>query len=166
MKELSPIQQRLEKRQCQPGEHYVDAGYMSGPNLKDSQVRAIDLIGPLPTIVTPQDRLPEGITQAQFQVDIQNMCVTCPQGLPLRTPPRWVTACVFSSRNRSVLLVNYALGVVQEKRVELSGSAPIMNKSGQLAADKKPKPSKRTTIFTIVAWKAPGPPWCAVMAYG
>jgi transposase len=164
--ELSPIQQRLEKRQCQPGEHYVDAGYMSGPNLKDSQVRAIDLIGPLPTIVTPQDRLPEGITQAQFQVDIQNMCVTCPQGLPLRTPPRWVTACVFSSRNRSVLLVNYALGVVQEKRVELSGSAPIMNKSGQLAADKKPKPSKRTTIFTIVAWKAPGPPWCAVMAYG
>lgn len=84
--ELSPIQLRLEKRRCKPSEHYVDAGYLSGPNLKDSQAREIDLIGPLPTIVTPQDRIPDGITHAQFQVDIQNMCVACPQGHTASNP--------------------------------------------------------------------------------
>jgi hypothetical protein len=50
--ELPNIQQRLEKRQCKPGEQYVDAGYMSGPNLANSQNLGIDLIGPLPTVVT------------------------------------------------------------------------------------------------------------------
>jgi hypothetical protein len=84
--ELAPIQQRLEKRHCKPGEHYVDAGYMSGPNLKDSQNRQIDLIGPLPVVVTPQDLLPDGITQAQFQVDATHQRVTCPQGHTVGNP--------------------------------------------------------------------------------
>lgn len=84
--ELSPIQQRLEKRQCKPAEHYVDAGYMSGPNLTDSHNLEIDLIGPLPTVVTPQDLIPNGITQAQFQVDAENNRVTCPQGHTVGNP--------------------------------------------------------------------------------
>jgi transposase len=84
--ELPRIQQRLEKRQCKPAEHYVDAGYMSGPNLKDSQNRKIDLIGPLPAVVTPQDLLPNGITQAQFQVDAIHKRVTCPHGQTVGNP--------------------------------------------------------------------------------
>ncbi|MBN1372405.1 MAG: IS1182 family transposase [Anaerolineaceae bacterium] len=84
--ELSPIQQRLEERRCKPAEHYVDAGYMSGPNLKESQNRQIDLIGPLSSVVTPQDRLPDGITQAQFKVDVENNRVTCPQGHTVGNP--------------------------------------------------------------------------------
>lgn len=78
--ELPAIQERLEQRKCKPAEQYVDAGYMSGPNLAGSQKKQIDLIGPLPTVVTPQDLLPNGITQAQFQIDTIRNIVTCPQG--------------------------------------------------------------------------------------
>lgn len=78
--ELPLIQDRLIKRQCKPGEHYVDAGYMSGPNLAHSHDLEIDLLGPLPEVVTPQDRLPDGVTQAQFQMDPQKKIAICPQG--------------------------------------------------------------------------------------
>jgi len=84
--ELPLIQARLIARQCQPGEHYVDAGYMSGPNLAHSQDLEIDLIGPLPEVVTPQDLLADGITQAQFQLDPQRKIATCPQGHQARNP--------------------------------------------------------------------------------
>jgi len=84
--ELSLIQDRLIERQCKPGEHYVDAGYMSGPNLAHSRDLEIDLIGPLPEVVTPQDLLPNGITQAQFQMDLEQKIATCPQGHQARNP--------------------------------------------------------------------------------
>jgi transposase len=84
--ELPHIQDRLIQRQCQPGEHYVDAGYMSGPNLAHSRDLEIDLIGPLPEVITPQERLPDGITQAQFQMDPQKKVVTCPKGHQARNP--------------------------------------------------------------------------------
>jgi transposase len=53
--ELPAIQERLATRDCLPAEHYVDAGYMSGPNLECSQKKHIDLIGPFPNFLTPQD---------------------------------------------------------------------------------------------------------------
>jgi len=84
--ELPAIQARLEQRDCLPSEHYVDAGYMSGPNLDSSQKKHIDLIGPLQTVTTPQDLLPNGITRAQFQIDAENQTVTCPQGWIARNP--------------------------------------------------------------------------------
>jgi transposase len=84
--ELPLIQDRLIERQCKPGEHYVDAGYMSGPNLAHSRDLRIDLIGPLPEVVTPQGRLPGGITQAQFQMDLERKIVTCPQGHQAHNP--------------------------------------------------------------------------------
>jgi transposase len=77
---LPDIQDRLEQRQCKPDEHYVDAGYMSGSNLANSENMHIDLIGPLSSPVTAQDRIVDGITQAQFQVDAQQKSVICPQG--------------------------------------------------------------------------------------
>jgi len=77
---LPDIQERLEQRQCKPAEHYVDAGYMSGSNLANSESMQIDLIGPLAYAVTAQDRMADGMTQAQFQVDAQQKSVTCPQG--------------------------------------------------------------------------------------
>jgi transposase len=77
---LPDIQERLAQRQCQPAEHYVDAGYMSGSNLANSESMQIDLIGPLAYAVTAQDRMADGMTQAQFQVDTQQKNVTCPQG--------------------------------------------------------------------------------------
>lgn len=77
---LPDIQDRLEQRQCKPGKHYVDAGYMSGSNLANSASMQIDLIGPLASAVTAQDRIADGITQAQFAVDAQQKSVICPQG--------------------------------------------------------------------------------------
>jgi hypothetical protein len=83
---LPEIQTRLQQRQCTPGDHYVDAGYMSGPNLANSIERQIDLIGPLASAVTAQDLITDGITQAQFQVDLQKKSVTCPQGQRVGSP--------------------------------------------------------------------------------
>ena len=84
--ELPSIQERLEKRECKPAEHYVDAGYMSGPNLSSSQKNDIDLIGPLANFVTPQDMLPNGITQSHFQIDAINNIVICPKGHTANNP--------------------------------------------------------------------------------
>jgi transposase len=84
--ELTAIQARLEQRNCLPAEHYVDAGYMSGPNLDSSQKRHIDLIGPLQTVTTPQDWLPDGITRAHFQIDAEKGTVTCPKGYVAKDP--------------------------------------------------------------------------------
>jgi transposase len=84
--ELPVIQARLATRACTPAEHYVDAGYMSGPNLEGSQNKHIDLIGPLPIVVTPQDLLVDGITQSHFQIDAKNNTVTCPQGHSATNP--------------------------------------------------------------------------------
>ena len=78
--ELPAIQERLEKRKCKPAEHYVDAGYISDPNLSSSRKNNIDLIGPLASFVTPQDRLANGITQSHFQVDAIHNIVICPKG--------------------------------------------------------------------------------------
>ena len=84
--ELPAIQERLAQRDCLPAEQYVDAGYMSGPNLDSSQKKQIDLIGPLTPVKTPQDRLLDGITRAHFQIDAENKTVTCPKGEIARNP--------------------------------------------------------------------------------
>ena len=84
--ELASIQARLQVRKCLPKKQYVDAGYMSGPNLANSCLQNIDLIGPLPPVVTPQDRIPNGLTQAYFQVDAAKQIVTCPQGHTVGNP--------------------------------------------------------------------------------
>jgi transposase len=83
---LPEIQERVEQRHCKPGEHYVDAGYMSGFNLTHSLNSDINLIGPLASAVTAQDLITDGITQAQFQIDTENKTVTCPQGHQANAP--------------------------------------------------------------------------------
>jgi len=107
---LPDIQKRLEQRQCMPGEHYVDAGYMSGPNLSNSEGLHIDLIGPLSSAVTVQDLMTDGLTQAQFQVDALQKKIICPQGhqavspvhtkqgLRFQFPTRVCAACPMRSR--------------------------------------------------------------------
>jgi transposase len=84
--ELPAIQERLEQRDCLPAEQYADAGYMSGPNLDHSRRLHIDLIGPLPSVTTPQDLLPDGLTRDHFQIDAKNLTVTCPHGCVVDHP--------------------------------------------------------------------------------
>ena len=59
------------------------------------RISEIDLIGPLPEVVTPQDLLPDGITQAQFQMDPQKKIATCPQGHQVRNPSLTVNTWSF-----------------------------------------------------------------------
>lgn len=78
--ELKEIQTRLKTRGFLPGEQLVDAGYMSGPNLKHSQDLGVDLIGPVQGGQSPQARIPNGITHDQFRLDRELNVITCPSG--------------------------------------------------------------------------------------
>jgi transposase len=78
--ELKEIQARLEARDVLPGEHLVDAAYVSGPNLKHSQGLGVDLIGPVQGGQSPQGRKPDGITHEQFRVDREANVAICPAG--------------------------------------------------------------------------------------
>src|SRR6266540_2373598 len=59
---------------------YVDSGYVGGNTIAASRLLGEDLLGPLRRGSSPQQRLPDGLTHADFQVDWDAKPVTCPQG--------------------------------------------------------------------------------------
>jgi transposase len=72
---LPLIRQRLAERALPPGEQYVDAGYVSGPQLAQSQDAGIALVGPaLP------DTTPNQLKIADFTIDRAAKRALCPQG--------------------------------------------------------------------------------------
>jgi transposase len=72
---LPAIRQHLEERDLLPAEQYVDAGYVSGPQLAQSQAAGIDLVGPpLP------DTSRQAFKIADFTIDRAAHCAHCPQG--------------------------------------------------------------------------------------
>ena len=74
---LPRIRQHLAERDLTPGEQYVDAGYVSGPQLAQSQDAGIDLVGPaLP------DTTPNQLKIADFTIDRAAKRAICPQGHP------------------------------------------------------------------------------------
>jgi transposase len=74
---LPRIRQRLAERTLLPGEQYVDAGYVSGPQLAQSQDAGIALVGPaLP------DTTPNQLKIADFAIDRDAHKAICPQGHP------------------------------------------------------------------------------------
>jgi len=77
---LPTIQARLQQRGCLPAQQYVDSAYVSGPNLATSSQKQIDLVGPVPTVISHQAKLPEGITTDQFAIDVARQQATCPAG--------------------------------------------------------------------------------------
>ena len=77
---LGEIQSRQIERDVLPGERMVDQGYVSGATLAASAGSGEDLVGPAPGDHSPQAQLPEGLTLAQFQVDLAQGVVTCPGG--------------------------------------------------------------------------------------
>jgi transposase len=74
---LEDIQQRLTARGLKPDEHFVDRGYVSGPNLAHSDRRGIELVGPA---LADTSRKPEGYKQRDFAIDFEACEATCPQG--------------------------------------------------------------------------------------
>jgi Transposase DDE domain len=72
---LPLIRQHLAERALRPGEQYVDAGYVSGLQLAQSQDAGIDLMGPaLP------DTTPNQLKIAAFTLDRAAQRAICPQG--------------------------------------------------------------------------------------
>jgi transposase len=86
---LPNIQERLEERQCLPEKQYADSGYMSGPNLANSALKRIDLIGPLPPVVSKQSKIKDGITTDQFSIDVEKQQALCPAGVSAKPDLGW-----------------------------------------------------------------------------
>lgn len=74
------IQESLTARGLSPELHLVDEGYMEIDLLVDSQRRGIDLIGPVPTSKSWQDRKEGALDHTQFQIDWEKRLATCPNG--------------------------------------------------------------------------------------
>lgn len=87
-KALPDIQSRLARRGCSPAQHYVDNAYMGGSNLKYSISHEIDLIGPLYQNITKQEKLPNGISIQQFEIDMEKGRATCPAGVQVAPQSR------------------------------------------------------------------------------
>ena len=77
---LGAIQARQAARDVAPAERVADQGYVSGETLTDSDQVGEDLLGPVPADHSPQSRLPAGLTQDQFTVDVPQGTAVCPAG--------------------------------------------------------------------------------------
>lgn len=75
------IHQHLAEKELLPGEHYVDAAYLSAPLLHQSQNdHQVDLVGPVPVDTSWQAREETGHDVRAFAIDWDAQVVTCPQG--------------------------------------------------------------------------------------
>ena len=75
----TPVHNQLAAAAVTPGEHAVDAGYVSADLLIESRKRGITLLGPLTAGPSPQARA-GGYTSDAFAIDWDRRQVTCPQG--------------------------------------------------------------------------------------
>lgn len=78
---LPAIHQALADQERLPGEHFVDAGYVTARTLVESaRDYGVRLTGPAPPDSTWQAQLEGGYTLAAFAIDWEAQVVTCPQG--------------------------------------------------------------------------------------
>ena len=81
------IEEELHQADVPPGEHLVDAGYVSSRVLVNSQQRfGIEVLGPVSLDTQWQARTPSGIDASQFALDWEHQQATCPQG---KTSSSW-----------------------------------------------------------------------------
>lgn len=74
------IQDDLERRGLLPEVMLVDEGYIETDLLVSSQERGVDLLGPVPSSKSWQDREEGAFDHTQFQIDWQRRIATCPNG--------------------------------------------------------------------------------------
>ena len=78
---VTSIHQALKKKELLPNEHLVDAGYMDGELLVDSQRDyGVTLYGPVPANNTWQGKTEGAYTTDDFSIEWEAEQVTCPQG--------------------------------------------------------------------------------------
>ena len=78
---LAEIRERLAERDLLPDEQVVDSGYVSGKHLAESEADGVDLIGP-----PLADTATNGFKLADFTLDRDARCATCPAG---RRSTKW-----------------------------------------------------------------------------
>lgn len=75
------IHRHLAAQGLLPGEHFLDAGYMTAEHIVAGRAQhGIDLIGPVPAETTWQAQAGDGFATAAFSVDWEARTATCPQG--------------------------------------------------------------------------------------
>lgn len=74
------IQDELAEKGLSPKTHLVDEGYMEIDLLVGSQKKRIDLVGPVPSSKSWQDREEDAFDHSQFYIDWKKMDATCPGG--------------------------------------------------------------------------------------
>jgi transposase len=74
------IQAALAGRDCLPGTHLVDGGYIDARALVQSQAAGVDLVGPAPKDTSWQGRAPAGFAAADFTIRWDEQVVYCPCG--------------------------------------------------------------------------------------
>jgi len=78
---LSTIHADLTEKELLPGQHLVDAGYVTIANLMQSQSGSgVDLVGP--TLKTHWYQAETGYDLTHFDIDWEAETVTCPEGRP------------------------------------------------------------------------------------
>ncbi len=85
---LSEIHYRLAQQDLLPSEHLVDAGYMNGELMVNSQTEySVNLIGPIPIDGQWQSKAGKGYGIANFEIDWTKKLVHCPMGKVSR---KWI----------------------------------------------------------------------------
>lgn len=85
---LSEIHDELAEHNLLPSEHLVDAGYMDGELMVNSQTEyGVNLIGPIPIDGQWQSKAGKGYGIANFEVDWKKELVRCPMGKVSR---KWI----------------------------------------------------------------------------
>jgi transposase len=78
---IPQIHAALQQLDLLPHEHFVDKGYVTGPNLAHSQCDyGVRLVGPITSDPSWQAHLPDGLTLQQFRIDWEQHQAVCPQG--------------------------------------------------------------------------------------
>jgi transposase len=87
VKVTGKILDNLAERNLLPEVMLVDEGYMETNLLVSSLGRGVDLVGPVPSSKSWQDRTEGAFDHTQFQIDWQRLVATCPDG----KESAWVT---------------------------------------------------------------------------
>jgi transposase len=77
VKVTETIQDDLAARGLKPDVQLIDMGYMETDLLVNSQKKGIDLVGPVPSSKSWQDREEEALDHTQFHIDWEQRIATC-----------------------------------------------------------------------------------------
>jgi transposase len=97
------IHDALAAKDCLPGTHLTDAGYVDAEQIVDSQQKhKVHLFGPVRPDVSWQTREQTGYANGDFQIDWQAEIVTCPRGI---ASDRWATTV--DGRKNKVIQIRF-----------------------------------------------------------